>query len=83
MRFLTHAPGAHEVRLAGDFNDWSPERTPMLASTQEGDFEVLLPLPPGRYRYRLVVDGRWQQDPCNEAVETNPYGELNSVVEVR
>jgi len=28
------------------------------------------------------VDGKWQQDPYNEATEPNPYGELNSVLEV-
>ncbi|GAG19849.1 unnamed protein product, partial [marine sediment metagenome] len=34
------------------------------------------------YRYRYVVDGQWQQDPYNKHVEQNPYGELNSVLEV-
>jgi chromosome partitioning protein len=81
VRFAAHAPGASQVSLAGDFNDWSPDSTP-LASRGADDFETVLPLEPGRYRYRLVVDGRWQQDPCNQSVETNPYGELNSVVEV-
>ena len=41
-----------------------------------------LPLPPGRYRYRLVVDGKWMTDPNNKYVETNQFGELNNVVEV-
>jgi hypothetical protein len=41
-----------------------------------------LPLPQGRYRYRLVVDGKWMTDPNNDAVETNQFGELNNVVEV-
>ena len=48
----------------------------------QGDFELLVPLTPGRYCDRLVVDGRWQHDPANTVVETNPFGELNSVVEV-
>jgi hypothetical protein len=43
---------------------------------------ALLPLPPGRYRYRYVIDGQWKSDPNNEYVESNPFGELNSVVEV-
>jgi hypothetical protein len=46
------------------------------------DFELLLPLPPGRYRYRVVVDGRWSHDADNPNVETNQYGEWNSIVEV-
>ena len=41
-----------------------------------------LPLRPGRYRYRFVVDGKWMTDPHNKYVETNQFGELNNVVEV-
>lgn len=80
--FRTLTPGAAKVELAGDFNGWRPEASPMVPDDEAGDFSVRLPLPPGRYLYRLVVDGRWQQDPCNDRVELNPYGELNSVVEV-
>ena len=40
-----------------------------------------MPVPPGRYRYRLVVDGTWKRDQYNTYVESNPYGELNNVVE--
>ena len=79
VRFLTHAPGAQEVAVAGDFNDWAPK---YMDRNGTADFQLTLPLEPGRYQYRLVVDGRWQQDPCNAHVESNPFGELNSVVEV-
>ncbi|MBU0717169.1 MAG: AAA family ATPase [Planctomycetes bacterium] len=79
--FLTHNPGANEVQLAGDFNDWMPHTTPMRRLSN-GDFEVRLRLPRGRYSYRLVVDGRWSHDLHNPLVETNEYGELNSVAEV-
>lgn len=81
--FATHAPGARRVSIAGDFNKWSAEQHVMRSGRLDGDFELLVTLPPGRYSYRLVVDGRWQHDPANQVVETNPYGELNSVVEVR
>lgn len=79
--FRSHNPEAGEVQLAGDFNDWMPHTTP-LRRLAEGDFEARLRLPRGRYRYRLVVDGRWSHDRYNPNVETNEYGELNSVVEV-
>ncbi len=72
---------ASEVQLAGDFNDWMPHTTPMRRLTN-GDFEARLRLPKGRYRYRLVVDGRWSHDRENPSIETNEYGELNSIVEV-
>ncbi len=45
-------------------------------------FRTLVATKPGRYRYRLVVDGRWQADPHNMYAEPNPFGELDSVVEV-
>ncbi len=80
--FITHAPGARQVAVAGDFNKWSPEKHVMRPGHLDGDFELSVSLAPGRYNYRLVVDGRWQHDPANQVVETNPYGELNSVVEV-
>jgi len=84
VRFLTHFPEAQAVFVAGDFNSWSAEATPMnrLNGDMKGDWEICLPLSAGRYRYRLVVDGSWQHDPHNNYVESNPYGELNSVVEV-
>lgn len=79
--FYSYCPDASEVQLAGDFNDWMPHTTPMRRLAN-GDFEARLRLPKGRYRYRLVVDGRWSHDPNSPAVETNEYGELNSVVEI-
>ena len=82
MVFRIRNTGAGEVQLAGDFNDWMPHTTPMRL-TPDGDFEARLRLPRGRYRYRLVIDGRWSHDTDNPAMETNEYGELNSIVEVK
>jgi 1,4-alpha-glucan branching enzyme len=79
--FSNRNPAAAEVQLAGDFNDWMPHTTPMR-KLPNGDFEARLRLPKGRYRYRLVVDGRWSHDHYNPLVEANEYGELNSVLEV-
>jgi hypothetical protein len=79
--FVVKADGALSVRLAGDFNAWNPGMTPMQP-LRDGAYQVTLPLGPGRYRYRYVVDGRWMRDPANELAATNPYGELDSVVVV-
>ena len=79
--FCSHNPHASEVQLAGEFNDWIPHTTPMRR-LPNGDFEARMRLPKGRYRYRLVVDGRWSHDQNNPVVEANEYGELNSVVEI-
>ena len=71
-----------QVAIAGDFNNWSPTASPLKHDDNNGVFQVCIPLPPGRYRYRLVIDGHWLQDPYNKYVESNPFGELNNVVEV-
>jgi chromosome partitioning protein len=72
---------ASKVMIAGDFNGWNPV-SPLQMTTRPGEWRVKLPLAPGRYRYRFIVDGKWVTDPFNKYVETNQFGELNNVVEV-
>ena len=81
--FVTLYPRAKNVQIAGDFNNWQPQETPMQKVGDSGVWQTKLKLPAGRYRYRLVVDGQWQQDPYNELTEVNPFGEYNSVVEIK
>jgi chromosome partitioning protein len=81
--FVTLYPRADSVHIAGDFNNWQPEKTPMEKVGTSGVWQTKLALPAGKHRYRLVVDGQWQQDPYNERTEINPFGELNSIVEVK
>src|SRR5262245_16287269 len=49
-RFVCHAPEAKAVFLAGTFNGWSPEATPMTRDA-EGNWSVAVTLKPGRYEY--------------------------------
>ena len=81
--FVTLYPRAKSVQIAGDFNNWQPERTPMQKVSDNGVWQTEMNLPAGRYRYRLVVDGQWQQDPYNELTEKNPFGGFNSVIEIK
>ena len=81
--FNTKFDWATDVRVAGDFNNWSPEQPMRQDPAKPGEWKITLPLRPGRYRYRLVVDGKWMTDPFNKYVETNQFGELNNVVEVK
>ena len=81
--FVTLYPRAQQVQIAGDFNDWQPEKSPMEKIGDSGVWRTKMNLAAGRYRYRLVVDGQWQQDPYNEMTELNPFGGLNSVLEVK
>lgn len=74
---------ARKVSVAGDFNGWSADSAVMSpAPGRPGEWRAALHLDPGRYRYRLVVDGQWITDPNNRYVETNQFGELNNVIEV-
>ena len=81
--FVTLYPRAQSVQLAGDFNNWQPANTPMQRVGDSGVWQAKMKLANGTYRYRLVVDGQWQQDPYNERSEMNPYGDYNSVLEVK
>ena len=68
--------------VAGDFNVWSATSTPLSYDKRLGAHETVVEMPPGRYRYRLIIDGRWTVDPHNQHKQVNDYGELNSVVVV-
>lgn len=72
---------AREVFVAGTFNQWDPLAT-ALKPHAEGKWEVDLALEPGRYEYRFVVDGQWTEDPKSSEYTANPYGGLNSVLQV-
>ncbi len=77
---------AADVRIAGDFNGWIPDKDVRSRVESEGSARVwtkVLTLPPGTYHYRYVVDGRWREDPENPDVETGPVGERTSVLVVR
>jgi len=75
--FAVEAPDAQRVQLVGDFNDWGADANEM---SQSGNvWTRVLPLEPGRYRYRFIVDGDWRSDPLNTDVEPSPYGGDNSI----
>ncbi len=82
--FRYHDDQARTVALAGDFNQWSTARHLFSREAHNIWRAQLDPLPPGRYRYKLVVDGsRWLDDPANAIKEPDEYGGLNSVLELR
>jgi 1,4-alpha-glucan branching enzyme len=81
VRFEFTHPTASTVCIAGTFNDWQPEAKPMHPLGDGRWFKQSV-LPPGTYEYRLVVDGRWMQDPLAKEAVPNPFGEWNSVLRV-
>jgi chromosome partitioning protein len=76
VTFTLEAPGAEHVLLAGDFNDWDVSEMEPI----DGVWTKVIKLAPGRYRYRYVVDGQWQNDPSNAAIEPNAYGGHDSIL---
>ena len=72
---------AAAVCVAGTFNDWLPEVTPMVG-LGDGRWIKELTLPPGVYEYRIVADGEWKADPLARDTNPNPFGGLNSVLKV-
>ena len=80
--FALHKPDAKRVSLCGEFNGWSPTATPMKRH-DDGHWETTVFLAPGRYQYKLIVDGEWIADPAAQKNVPNEHGSLNSLVEVR
>ena len=68
------------VRLAGEFNGWTPPRTEL--ELKNGKWAGSLPLNPGRYQYQVVTDGVWRLDPANPDSVDNNTGGYNSVMKV-
>lgn len=71
-----HAAG--RVMIAGDFNGWRPR--PMVRRSDR--FAAVESLPAGTWQYKFLVDDRWVTDPDNHHWAPNPFGSVNSVVEV-
>ena len=80
VTFRIDAPNAKEVFLAGEFNSWSSNTLPM--HKKEGIWQVTIPLRPGAYQYKFVVDGNWMEDPENPAKTSNGYGGYNSCITI-
>jgi chromosome partitioning protein len=84
VRYRDTAAG--EVRIAGDFNGWIPDRGVDSRVEDETGGRVwtkVLHLPPGTYQYRYVVDGEWREDPENPRFVAGPVGGRNSLLVVR
>ena len=81
VTFKVRAPAAKEVALAGDFNQWDDRGYPMEMD-DEGHWKVTVFLSPGKYEYKLLVDGRWWEDMGNKKTVPNRFGTFNRVIVV-
>ena len=82
VKFMKEAEVGSQVYLAGDFNGWSTTDYPMVDRYGKGEFTISVPLVPGCYQYKFVVNGIWCMDDNNPEVVISPLGTFNNVVMV-
>ncbi|MFA5093342.1 MAG: AAA family ATPase [Candidatus Omnitrophota bacterium] len=75
------APQAKEVYIAGEFNNWKLDDNSRMERSN-GCWTKRLSLDKGKYRYRFVIDGTWSEDPVNPLKQMNPYGAMDSLIEI-
>lgn len=80
--FSVFAPKAGEAYVAGDFNDWGLGNASRMEQNN-GVWSRKINLRSGRYHYRFVIDGTWSEDSNNPLKEMNPYGQMNSLIEIK
>ncbi len=81
--FRMRSRSARTVQVAGDWNNWGKGDAEsgevlvglMEPADDEGLWELTVKLPPGRYRYRFVInETRIMIDPSNPRVTTDIWG---------
>jgi hypothetical protein len=83
VRLLVVNSAARSVAVAGDFNEWDPDRTPLERVSSDA-WAVTIALEPGRYEYMFVVDGAtWVPDPFAVERQDDGFGASNAVIDVR
>jgi 1,4-alpha-glucan branching enzyme len=78
------APGAKNVCIVGDFNNWNTRANPMKR-LENGDYEISLKVEPRKeYHFRyLIDDSKWENDWNADKYVKSPLGDSdNSVVVV-
>ncbi len=80
--FTLNMPSAREVFLVGEFNNWIADEKSRLDNVN-GVWTKECSLDKGNYRYRFIVDGEWIADPDNAVKESNPYGDVDSILTVK
>lgn len=83
IKFSFSEPKAGKVTIVGDFNDWSATSDPLFDREGNGMWTLVIPLAPGSYQYKFVIDGeKWIPDPGNPKRIKDGFDGFNSVVDV-
>lgn len=88
VEFECRAPEARQVCVAGTFNEWKPDATPLVRD-KAGNWRGSVKLQPGHHEFKFIVDGKWCCEPgCEHEYSgcpkccTNGFGTINRVLDV-
>jgi hypothetical protein len=83
VQFVLADRNAKAVSVAGEFNAWDPDSTPLADPDGDGVWTGLVALRPGMHKYMFVVDGKqWVTDPQAERYIEDGFGMRNAVISV-
>lgn len=80
VKFSLHAPAAQTVRVLGSFDDWGAGRA--LQPGGNGLWQAWVDLPPGRHRYRFLVDDVPVKPPESPRYVPDGFGGIDGEIEV-
>jgi hypothetical protein len=83
VQFVFANPVASTVSIAGDFNDWDVNATPLTDTDGDGVWTGRVALRPGLHKYMFVVDGeKWITDPQADSYVDDGFGMRNAVLSI-
>ena len=82
VEFRTWNPTARMISLVGDFNHWNPEND-LLRRGTDGIWRLRKRLSKGDYRYKFIIDGRWQPDYYNGKSASDEIGGICSLIRIQ
>jgi len=80
VRFTFDDRRAHQVFVAGDFNDWNPIPLDHEDGARDSLFVATVALPKGVHEYMFLVDGSWVRDPLVSDSRPDGFGRQNSLL---
>ncbi len=72
----------NEVTVSGSFNNWNKKSHRLKDTNGKGVYELGIPLDPGSYIYKFVVDGKEILDPTNPEKTPTGFDDFNSVLHI-
>ena len=72
-----------KVIVSGSFNNWNKEKDQLLDTRGTGVYELSVPLEPGNYIYKFLVDGKEILDPSNQEKTPTGFDDFNSVLRIK